>query len=112
MLKDVIIWRQGWGAQHGAEDGVGGVVERVRGDQSTPVNTSTHHKLNFRNPFFHSFRFRLGPLVVLFKIVRKISIQIEAPCVVPGTKNVIAHLECGWLVNLFFKSMQDGLIIQ
>jgi len=60
-----------------------GVVEGVAGYERPTVQAARQHELYLRHPFLHSLGLRLAPLVVLFKIIGKVAIQIEATGVVP-----------------------------
>ena len=77
VLEDIIVGGQRRGGEDRAEDRVGGVVERVGGDQRTAMDISGKDKLNLGRPLLDGFRFRLRPLVVLLEVVGEVSVQVE-----------------------------------
>lgn len=83
MLEHVVVRGEGGRGQDGAEDGVGSVVERVGGNHGSPVDVAGQDELNFRSPLFDSFGFRLGSLVVLLEVIRKVAIQVKSTGIIP-----------------------------
>lgn len=82
VLEDIIVGGQRRGGEDRAEDRVGGVVERVGGDQRTAMDISGKDKLNLGRPLLDGFRFRLRPLVVLLEVVGEVSVQVEPASIV------------------------------
>ena len=82
VLEDIIVGGQRRGGEDRAEDRVGGVVERVGGDQRTAMDISGKDKLNLGRPLLDGFRFLLRPLVVLLEVVWEVSVQVEPASIV------------------------------
>ena len=82
VFEDVVIGSERGGGEGGCEDGVGCVVERVGGHEGTAVNVAGQDELDLSDPLLDGLRFRLGPLVILFEVVRVVPVQIEPSGVV------------------------------
>jgi len=65
------------------------------------VKTTRQHELYLGRPFLDGISFRLPSLVVLFEVVREVSVQVEAARVVPALATVAltlaCHLETVWI---------------
>ncbi len=82
VLENVVVGSQRRRRHRVAEDGVGRVVERVRGHQGTAVNAARQHELDLGDPLLHGLGLGLRTLVVLLEVVRKVAIQVETAGIV------------------------------
>ena len=82
VLEHVVVRGEGGRGEHGAQDGVGRVVEGVAGHQRPAVDVTRQHELNLADPLLDRLRLGLGLLVVLLEVVGEVSVEVEATRVV------------------------------